>query len=148
VSTYSVRFRLRAADVTPELEALIKAHGPYSEGAGFTRDGEVADVDDAHTGLEDELVRRGVPLDRVLETDGCELVREERRFRPAAGGQRGCRRRGEPGGRRGVRAHVRPAEPPGLLPRAIGPARRAGCPGPRWSPCSPWTGKRAVNKEG
>ncbi|MEW6046921.1 MAG: hypothetical protein AB1609_10625 [Bacillota bacterium] len=88
MSTYFVRFRLRAADVTPELEALIKAHGPYGEGAGFTRDGfyEVADADDAHAGLEDELVRRGVPFDRVLETDDCELVREERRFRPAAGG--------------------------------------------------------------
>ncbi|MEW5933485.1 MAG: hypothetical protein AB1816_07880 [Bacillota bacterium] len=89
MSTYFVRFRLRVADVTPELEAIIKAHGPYGEGAGPTGDGfyEIADAEDAHAGLEDELVRRGIPFDRVLETDDCDLVRWERRFRPAAGGE-------------------------------------------------------------
>lgn len=84
--TYFVRFRLRAEDVTPELEAAIRSHGPYGEGAGFCGPFyEVADVEKRHSELEEELVRRGVAFDRVLEDEDCEMVRYERRFRPAEG---------------------------------------------------------------
>lgn len=86
ILTYFVRFRLRSEDVTPELEAVIRSYGPYGEGAGFCGAFyEVADVEKRHSDLEDELVRRGVPFDRVVENEDCEMVRYERRFRPAEG---------------------------------------------------------------